>query len=145
MTILGPTNLPSEVPYHASQMFSGNVTAFLLNLVTHPALWWSLTRSPPTWQPYALLPAEAAVCVVEWALLRWRIGDDGTPPRSNRAQARKFARSSKASVPPRPICSASNGASLAPVRQGLATARSARKCCRGGALLCWVDCWVCGC
>jgi NAD(P) transhydrogenase subunit alpha len=32
VTILGPTNLPSEVPYHASQMFSANVTAFLLNL-----------------------------------------------------------------------------------------------------------------
>jgi NAD(P) transhydrogenase subunit alpha len=33
VTILAPTNLPSEVPYHASQMFSANVTAFLLNLV----------------------------------------------------------------------------------------------------------------
>jgi len=33
VTILGPTNLPSEVPQHASQMFSANVTAFLLNLV----------------------------------------------------------------------------------------------------------------
>jgi NAD(P) transhydrogenase subunit alpha len=33
VTILGPTNLPSDVPYHASQMFSANVTAFLLNLV----------------------------------------------------------------------------------------------------------------
>jgi NAD(P) transhydrogenase subunit alpha len=33
VTILGPTNLPSEVPQHASQMFSGNVTAFLLNLI----------------------------------------------------------------------------------------------------------------
>jgi len=33
VTILGPTNLAGEVPYHASQMFSGNVTAFLQNLV----------------------------------------------------------------------------------------------------------------
>lgn len=33
VTILGPTNLPSEIPYHASQMYSANVTAFLLNLV----------------------------------------------------------------------------------------------------------------
>ena len=33
VTILGPTNLASEVPYHASQMFSGNITAFLQNLV----------------------------------------------------------------------------------------------------------------
>lgn len=33
VTILGPTNLPSEVPNHASQMFSKNVTTFLLNMV----------------------------------------------------------------------------------------------------------------
>lgn len=33
VTILGPTNLASEVPQHASQMFSGNVTNFLTNLV----------------------------------------------------------------------------------------------------------------
>jgi NAD(P) transhydrogenase subunit alpha len=33
VTILAPTNLPSDMPYHASQMFSANVTAFLLNLV----------------------------------------------------------------------------------------------------------------
>jgi NAD(P) transhydrogenase subunit alpha len=33
VTILGPTNLPAEIPYHASQMFSNNVTKFLLNMV----------------------------------------------------------------------------------------------------------------
>jgi len=33
VTILGPTNLPSEMPYHASQMFSNNITKFLLNMV----------------------------------------------------------------------------------------------------------------
>ncbi len=33
ITILGPTNLPAEVPGHASQMFSNNVTKFLLNMV----------------------------------------------------------------------------------------------------------------
>jgi NAD(P) transhydrogenase subunit alpha len=32
-TILGPTNLPSDMAHHASQMFSRNVTAFLGNLV----------------------------------------------------------------------------------------------------------------
>ena len=32
VTILGPTNLPAEVPYHASQMFGRNVATFLLNL-----------------------------------------------------------------------------------------------------------------
>jgi NAD(P) transhydrogenase subunit alpha len=33
VTILGPTNLASDVPQHASQMFSANVTSFLANLV----------------------------------------------------------------------------------------------------------------
>lgn len=32
VTILGPTNLPSTVPYHASQMFAKNVVTFLLHL-----------------------------------------------------------------------------------------------------------------
>ena len=33
VTILGPTNLPSEAPYHASQMYAKNMVTFLLNLV----------------------------------------------------------------------------------------------------------------
>ncbi len=33
VTILGPTNLPSDVPYHASQMFAKNVTSLLMHLV----------------------------------------------------------------------------------------------------------------
>jgi NAD(P) transhydrogenase subunit alpha len=33
VTILGPTNLPSEVPHHASQMYAKNVSTFLLHLV----------------------------------------------------------------------------------------------------------------
>ncbi len=33
VTILGPTNLPSELPYHASQMFANNCVKFLQNLV----------------------------------------------------------------------------------------------------------------
>jgi NAD(P) transhydrogenase subunit alpha len=33
VTILGPTNLPSEIPNHASQMFGNNMTKFLLHLV----------------------------------------------------------------------------------------------------------------
>lgn len=31
--VMGPVNLPSEVPYHASQMFAKNIATFLLNLV----------------------------------------------------------------------------------------------------------------
>ena len=31
--ILGPANLPATVPYHASQMYSGNLTAFLTHLL----------------------------------------------------------------------------------------------------------------
>ena len=33
VTILGPTNLASEAPYHASLMFGNNVTKFLQNMV----------------------------------------------------------------------------------------------------------------
>jgi NAD(P) transhydrogenase subunit alpha len=33
VTVLGPTNLPSEVPYHASQMYAKNLTTFLQHLV----------------------------------------------------------------------------------------------------------------
>jgi len=33
VTILGPTNLPSEAPYHASQMFAKNLTTFLAHLI----------------------------------------------------------------------------------------------------------------
>jgi NAD(P) transhydrogenase subunit alpha len=33
VTILGPLNVPATVPLHASQMYSSNVTAFLLHLV----------------------------------------------------------------------------------------------------------------
>ena len=33
VTILGPVNLPSTVPYHASLMYAKNVTAFLLNMM----------------------------------------------------------------------------------------------------------------
>ena len=33
VTVLGPTNLPSTVPYHASQMYGRNVSALLLHLV----------------------------------------------------------------------------------------------------------------
>ncbi len=32
VTIMGPRNLPATVPYHSSQMFSRNLTAFLLNM-----------------------------------------------------------------------------------------------------------------
>ncbi len=33
VTILGPVNIPSTIPYHASQMYSKNITTFLLHLV----------------------------------------------------------------------------------------------------------------
>ena len=33
ISILGPLNLPSSVPYHASQMYGANLTAFLKLLV----------------------------------------------------------------------------------------------------------------
>jgi NAD(P) transhydrogenase subunit alpha len=33
VTVLGPTNLPSTVPYHASQMYAKNITTFFQHLV----------------------------------------------------------------------------------------------------------------
>lgn len=33
VTIIGPANIPSTVPYHASQMYARNISAFLLHLV----------------------------------------------------------------------------------------------------------------
>jgi NAD(P) transhydrogenase subunit alpha len=33
VTILGPTNLPSAVPYHASQLYAKNISTFLLHIV----------------------------------------------------------------------------------------------------------------
>ena len=33
MTILGPTNLPATVPYHASQMYARNVVTLIQHLV----------------------------------------------------------------------------------------------------------------
>src|SRR5687768_15328138 len=38
VAILGPTNLPSTVPYHASQMYAKNITTFLLHLVKDGAV-----------------------------------------------------------------------------------------------------------
>jgi H+-translocating NAD(P) transhydrogenase subunit alpha len=38
VTILGPTNLPSTVPYHASQMYAKNITTFVQHLVKDGAL-----------------------------------------------------------------------------------------------------------
>jgi H+-translocating NAD(P) transhydrogenase subunit alpha len=32
VTIIGPTNLPSTVPYHASQMYAKNISTFLLHI-----------------------------------------------------------------------------------------------------------------
>ena len=38
VSVLGPVNLPASVPYHASQMYSRNVTAFLQNMVKNGSL-----------------------------------------------------------------------------------------------------------
>ncbi len=39
VSILGPTNLPAEVPYHASQMYAKNVTTLLAHLTTKEGAW----------------------------------------------------------------------------------------------------------
>jgi NAD(P) transhydrogenase subunit alpha len=38
VTIIGPLNIPSAIPYHASRMYSKNITTFLLHLVNEGQL-----------------------------------------------------------------------------------------------------------
>ena len=38
VTILGPVNISSAVPYHASQMYAKNITSFLLHLLKNGKL-----------------------------------------------------------------------------------------------------------
>jgi NAD(P) transhydrogenase subunit alpha len=38
VTIIGPTNLPATIPFHASQMYSKNITTFLQHLVKDGAI-----------------------------------------------------------------------------------------------------------
>lgn len=42
VTIFGPTNLPATVPYHASQMYSKNITTFLLHMAKEGALQYDM-------------------------------------------------------------------------------------------------------
>jgi NAD(P) transhydrogenase subunit alpha len=42
VTILGPTNLPATVPYHASQMYAKNITTFLLHLLKEGVVQFNL-------------------------------------------------------------------------------------------------------
>jgi NAD(P) transhydrogenase subunit alpha len=42
VTILGPVNLPSTVPYHASQMYAKNLATLLLHLAKDGKLQWNL-------------------------------------------------------------------------------------------------------
>ncbi|TXT36309.1 MAG: NAD(P) transhydrogenase subunit alpha [Planctomycetota bacterium] len=42
VSVIGCVNLPTTVPFHASQMFSRNVTTFLLSLVKEGC--WAINR-----------------------------------------------------------------------------------------------------
>jgi NAD(P) transhydrogenase subunit alpha len=42
VTVLGPTNLPATVPYHASQMYARNITTFLLHMVKEGQLQYDM-------------------------------------------------------------------------------------------------------
>ena len=42
VTIMGPTNLPATVPYHASSMYAKNLTTFLTHLVQDGAFKWDM-------------------------------------------------------------------------------------------------------
>lgn len=47
VTVLGPTNLPATVPFHASQMYSKNLSALLIHLVKVGALGATQGESGP--------------------------------------------------------------------------------------------------
>lgn len=73
VVILGPTNLPAEVPLHASQMFSNNVTKFILNMVADGKLTWNLDDE---------IVRETLVChrgEVVHARIRQTLGTDPKP------------------------------------------------------------------
>lgn len=38
VSIIGPTNLPATIPFHASQMYGKNITTFLVNMIDDGAL-----------------------------------------------------------------------------------------------------------
>lgn len=42
VTIIGKTNLPSTIPYHASQMYSSNISKFLLNMTKEGKLQFNM-------------------------------------------------------------------------------------------------------
>jgi NAD(P) transhydrogenase subunit alpha len=47
VTLIGRTNVASDVPYHASQMYARNVTAFLLHIVPDGGRGPALLPYPP--------------------------------------------------------------------------------------------------
>ena len=49
VSILGPVNVPSTVPFHASQMFARNVTAFLQELITDGEMWMETDKPTFCW------------------------------------------------------------------------------------------------
>ncbi|HVL50070.1 MAG TPA: NAD(P)(+) transhydrogenase (Re/Si-specific) subunit alpha, partial [Actinomycetota bacterium] len=42
VTIMGPTNLPATVPFHASSMYAKNLVTFLSHLVKEGAFQWDM-------------------------------------------------------------------------------------------------------
>ncbi len=64
VTILGPLNLPSEVPYHASQLYAKNISTFLLALVREGSCssTWRTRSSARRWWP----------ATARWCMRTWR-------------------------------------------------------------------------
>ncbi|SEG57963.1 hypothetical protein SAMN05216223_106377 [Actinacidiphila yanglinensis] len=77
-----------EVPVYAVTVISASparfrrtaVAAVMVNLVTHPLLWWFLSRVPSHdyWPAFAV--AESVVCLVEGALMAWWLRLRGPVP-----------------------------------------------------------------
>jgi hypothetical protein len=77
-----------EVPVYVAAVTSASAARFrrtaaaavMVNLVTHPLLWWFLSRVPAHgyWVWFAV--AEGVVCLVEGALLAWWLRLRGPVP-----------------------------------------------------------------
>jgi NAD(P) transhydrogenase subunit alpha len=78
VTILGPVNLPSTVPYHASEMYSKNVTTFLLNLVKDGRV--DAGRDDPIVRETLVTRGGEVVNARVRELLGWRRRNPRSPP-----------------------------------------------------------------
>ena len=75
-----PVYVAAVTPASTARFRRTAVAAAMVNLVTHPLLWWFLSRVPTRgyWPAFAV--AESVVCLVEGALMSWWLRLRGPVP-----------------------------------------------------------------